>query len=57
MTMNTYRNPLILTLNFVMHNSLLQKKITNQNNFNFNKNKVDIFLKDLKNKIKHHIIY
>jgi hypothetical protein len=42
--------PLTLTLKFSMHRSTIEKNYDNQNNFHFDKSKVDIFLKDLNSK-------
>lgn len=42
---------LILTLNFVMHNSALEEKSNNQKHLIFDKNKDDIFVKHLKNEL------
>jgi hypothetical protein len=43
--------PLTLTLNFIMHKNPLEDNSDNQRHFVFDKNKVDLFLKDLNTKL------
>ena len=43
--------PLTLTLNVSMHRSAIEDNSDNQRNLFFDKSKVDIFLKDLNNKL------
>jgi hypothetical protein len=43
--------PLTLTLNFVIHKSPIKENYDNQKHLIFDKNKVDLFLKDLNNEL------
>jgi hypothetical protein len=49
--LNYDHKPLTLTLKFSMHRSIVEENSNNQRNFLFDKSKVDIFLKDLNNKL------
>lgn len=44
--------PLTLTLNFSMHKSSIEEHADNQRHLLFDKQKVDLFLKDLSNALK-----
>ena len=48
---NSDHKPLTLTLKFSMHRSTIEENYDNQRNLRFDKNKVDIFLKDLNSKL------
>jgi hypothetical protein len=48
---NSYHRPLTLTLNFVMHKISIEDNFDNQKHLIFDKNKADLFLKDLNNKL------
>jgi hypothetical protein len=48
---NSDHKPLTLTLNFSMHMSAIEENYDNQRNLRFEKNKVDLFLKDLNSKL------
>jgi hypothetical protein len=53
MTMNldSDHKTLILTLNFAMHRSAIEKNYDNQSQLRFDKSKVDLFLKDLNSEL------
>jgi hypothetical protein len=49
--LDSHHKPLTITLNFSMHRSAIEENYDNKRNLFFDKSKVDIFLKDLNNKL------